>query len=174
LTQSDPLTDEQVRKRIVGIEDVDQRGLVKRHRVLGQTIFDMLLIRELIDQSQHEAVHMFMEALSKSGAVVRSANLETEVFTPHRDVGNLIGERCMSFSRAYRSVISKCGEGGSVVLMSCFDELYSYTQSVDKLSRIAELIGPSLDALVIHYGTYRVNDPREIVREWINEKGGRG
>ena len=47
LTQTDPLTDEQIRKRAVGVEDVDQRGLVKRHRVLEQTLFDMLFLKDL-------------------------------------------------------------------------------------------------------------------------------
>ena len=97
---NDPLTDEQIKKRAVGVEDVDIKGLVKRHRVLGQTLFDMLFLKEFINQSHYEASHLFIEAMAKSGAVVRSANLATEIFTPHREVGNIIGERRLAFSSA--------------------------------------------------------------------------
>ena len=133
----------------------------------------MLLIRELIDQPQHEAVHMFMDALSRSGAVVRSANLDTEVFTPHKDVGNLIGERRMAFSTAYRSILNDCGEDSAGLVLACFKDLYSYPSSMDILSRISSLIAPALDALVIYYGTYRANDPRVIVRSRIKRKRGK-
>jgi hypothetical protein len=172
--QIDPLTDEQIRKRVVAVEDVDPGGLVQRHRVLGQTLFDMLFIRELINQSQHEAIHMFMDAMSRSGAVVRSANLDTEVFTPHKDVGNMMGERRMAFSSAYRTMVGDCGEDNSHIIMVCFDNLYVYPTCPESLARLASSIQPALESLVKHYGKYRIEDARVVIRNYRAPKRKRG
>jgi len=161
---SEPLTDEQIRKRAIGVEDVDPKGLVKRHRVLSQTIFDMLFLKELIDQSQYESAHLFMDAISRSGAAVRSANLDTEVFTPHRDVGNMIGERRMAFSSAYRKMVGDIGEETSREILRYFSDVYSFPEGHDEHVRIAAWISPALDSLASHYGVDSVRDPRRLIR----------
>jgi len=170
LTLIDPLTDEQIKKRAIGVEDVDQKGLVKRHRVLEQTIFDMLFLQELIDQGQHEASHLFLDDMSRSGATVHSANLEAEVFTAARDVGNIIGERRMAFSSAYRSVVRSCGEESANRMMKYFADIYSYPKDPDMRREIASSLSPTLDALAEHYGVSRVEDPRDLVRIMVGAR----
>ena len=164
---NDPLTDEQIKKRAVGVEDVDIKGLVKRHRVLGQTLFDMLFLKEFIDQAHYEAAHLFIEAMAKSGAVVRSANLDTEIFTPHREVGNIIGERRLAFSSAYRAMVNDVGSEAANLTMRYFANVYSYpTQNKDQV-RVSRTIKPALNSLARHYGTVGMEDPRVVIRGFI-------
>ena len=164
---TEPLTDEQVRKRAIGVEDVDQNGLVKRHRVLSQTIFDMLFLKEFIDQSQHEAAHLFMDSISKSGASIRSANLDAEIFTPHRDVGNVIGERRMAFSSAYRKMVDAVGYDAANNTIMHFANIYEYPSGNEEQAKVAREVGPSLDALARHYGTTVVYDARVLIRRFV-------
>lgn len=166
LTTNDPLTDEQIKKRAIGIEDVDINGLVKRHRVLGQTLFDMLFLKEFIDQAQYEAAHLFIDAMAKSGAVIRSANLDTEIFTPHREVGNIIGERRLAFSSAYRAMVKDVGLEMANLTMRYFADVYSYpTQNKDQV-RVSRTIKTALSSLARHYGTVGIEDPRRIIRRF--------
>ena len=167
----DPLTDEQIKKRAIRVEDVDIRGLVKRHRVLEQTLFDFLFLRELITQPQHEAVHMFMDSITRSGACVRSANLDSEVFTPHRDVGNINGERRMAFSSAYRCMVRECGEEQAIRMARCFDKIYQYSQDLDECRALTASLRDAMNALVKHYGTSGVEDPRRILRRLVGAVG---
>jgi len=173
----DPLTDEQIKKRAIGVENVDYNGLVKRHRVLGQTIFDMLFLQELISQSQHEAAHLFMDSMANSGANIPSANLETEVFTAPKDIGNIIGERRMAFSSAYRFVVRECGDDRASKMMKTFENVYTYTADASVREEIAMEISPALDALASFYGVAIVDDPRDLVRLMVGarkRKRGRG
>tara|TARA_R110002012_G_C11482998_1_gene595294 strand:- start:43 stop:579 length:537 start_codon:yes stop_codon:yes gene_type:complete len=174
----EPLTDEQVKKRAIGVEDVDQKGLVQRHRVLSQTLFDMLFLKEFIGQGQHEAAHLFMDSIAKSGASIRSANLDTEVFTPHRDVGNIIGERRMAFSSAYRRMIDEVGIDDANYTLKHFADVYNYPLIDEEQAKVARKIRPSLNALGRHYGTIDVHDARRLIRRFvgggdpINNEGG--
>ena len=163
----EPLTDEQIKKRVVGVENIDYKGLVVRHRVLSQTIFDTLFLKELIDQAQHEACHLFMDSIAKSGANIRSVNLDVEVFTPHRDVGNIIGERRMAFSSAYRRMVSDVGKDDADLTIKYFVDVYNYPMGYREQSNIAIAIRPSLNALVNHYGTLGIRDPRQIIRKLV-------
>ena len=161
---SDPLTDEQVRKRMLAVEDVDQKGLVKRHRVLGQTIFDILFIRDLICQGQHEAAHLFMDSMGKSGVYIRSASLDTEVFTPPQDIGSIIGERRMCFSSAYRHMVSDVGSPVASRTIGYFRNVYMYPETRESQRLIAGDIDESLSSLAAHYGTSSIHDVRDIIR----------
>ena len=166
-TQIDHLTDEQIRKRAVGVEDVDQRGLVKRHRVLEQTLFDMLFLKDLIDQSQHEAAHMMMESISKSGAAIRSANLDTEVFTPHQDVSKMMGERRMAFSSAYRRLVEDVGVDDASRTMRFFVDIHHYPVEYEEQGAVARFLNDPLRSLASHYGTDGIRDPRSILRRLV-------
>jgi len=172
-TQVDPLTDEQILKRAIGVEDVDQRGLVKRHRALDQTLFDKMFILELINQTQHEAAHLFMDAISKSGATVRSANLDVEVFTAHRDVGNMIGERRMAFSSAYRRLVEDCGNEDANRLVGFFSGLHSSLLDKAKAPGIALWVRPCLNALARFYGCEGIQDARIVLRMYRKGRGER-
>jgi len=166
-SMTDPLTDEQIKKRAIGVENIDYKGLVVRHRVLEQTLFDMLFLKELIDQAQHEAAHLFMDAIAKSGASVRSANLDIEVFTPHRDVGNIIGERRMAFSSAYRKMMEIVGEEDARSTLKYFSDVYKYPSSHERQVAIAERMNEPLSALAVHYGTVDIRDPRVMIRRMV-------
>jgi len=161
----DPLTDEQIKKRALGIENVDYKGLVKRHRVLEQTLFDLLFMKNLITQSQHEAAHLFIEAMSLSGATVKSANLDVEIFTPYRDAANTMGERRMAFSSAYRRVVRDCGDDRARILMRYLARVYEYPPDYGDQKLVAKLIGPGLKSLAIFYEIADLKDPRDIILE---------
>ena len=167
----DPLTDEQIRKRATGVEDVDMKGLVKRHRVLDQTLFDLLFLKELIDQSQHEAAHLFMDSIAKSGASVRSANLNVEVFTPYRDIGNAMGERRMAFSSAYRAMVEDVGPLMADLAMRYSSDPYRYPAEYDEQKRVGVELGSALDSLARHYGTSDIHDPRKLIRVFVVGSG---
>jgi len=164
------LSDEQVKARAVVIEDVDQRGLVQRQRVLDQSIFDRIYIDELISSQQYEAACKMMDAIARSGADIRSAKLDTEIFTPYADVGALMGERRMAFSAPFRRVVRECGSELANFLMKILADVYTYPSLLHKRERIASALSPALDALAIHFEIRSAPDPRDIVRQMVGAR----
>ena len=167
---SDFLTDEQIKKRAIVSEDVDIRGLVKRHRVANQTIFDMMFLMELIGQSHHEAAHLFLNAFAISGAACRSLNLESEVHAAAHTVGNAIGEKRMAFSSAYRSMVTDVGEELASDLVKYMRDVYIYPEDLNVLRSVAEFIKKPLDALARYYGVEFRVDPRRVMRRQLGRK----
>jgi len=164
------LTDEQIKKRAIISEDVDIRGLVKRHRVANQTIFDMMFLMELIGQSHHEAAHLFLHAFSISGAACRSLNLENEIHAAAHKVGNAIGEKRMAFSSAYRAMVDDVGEELAGDLVKYMRDVYSYPDDLDILRGVATFLKNPLNSLARHYGVEFRIDPRKVMRRQMRYK----
>ena len=158
---------EQLAKRGVVSEDVDLGGLVKRYRVVDQTIFDAMFLREMIEQSCHEASHMFISDLVESGAIISSSSSEPGVRVPASVVANAMAERRMAFSAAYRRVESDCGEADASYLMGICGDCHTYPKSLKKLVQTAIRVGGALDSLSRFYGVSDRRDPRGIVRRQV-------
>lgn len=164
------LSDEQIKRRALALEDVDLKGLVQRQRVLDQTIFDRVYIDEAISSQQYEAACKMMDAIARSGADIRSAKLDTEIFTPYADVGNLMGERRMAFSAPYRRIVSDCGSELANWLMRIFSDVYSYPSSLRERERIAAALSPALDSLARFFDIRYSEDPRDVVRQMVGHR----
>jgi hypothetical protein len=167
---TDFLTEEQIKKRAIISEDVDMKGLVRRHRVADQTMFDMMFLLELIRQPHHEAIHLFLDALSISGTSCKSCNLDSEVHTAAHTVGNALGERRMAFSKAYRSLVGDVGEDMSSLLLKYSGDVYNYPEKKKSLESISKYFKPALDSLSSYYGTEGRVDPRRVLRRQLGGK----
>ena len=73
---NDGLNENQMAKKVVIPEPVDEKGLVYRQHVLDSTSFDKLLLSKDITISQHLAAEFFISALEKSGVFLQSPSLE--------------------------------------------------------------------------------------------------
>lgn len=166
-------TKEQLSKRGFVSEDVDLGGLVKRHRVVDQTIFDAMFLNEFIEQSCHEASHMFISDLIESGAIISSSNSEPGVRVPASVAANAMAERRMAFSDAYRRVESDCGEVDASYLMGICNNCHTYPKSLKKLESVASVVKSSLSSLSRFYGVSDRRDPRGIVRRQVGFSNGK-
>jgi len=159
---------EQTSKRGFVSEDVDIKGLVRRNRVVDQTIFDAMLLMEMIDQSHHEAAHLFLDLLVKSGAMTSGINPDPGIRSPAYAIGNLMGDRRMAFSEPYRKVVSDCGDDDASMMMDIFGgTIYSYPESMEELGGLAKSMTCCLSSLSSYFGTSGVRDPRRVIRRQI-------
>jgi hypothetical protein len=165
-------TDEQIKKKMIVVENVDIKGVVKRHRVYDQTIFDAMFVRDLIKPSHHEASHCYMDAILKSGASAKGVNLDGGPKPTGRASGDAMSERRMVFSAAYRHLVDKVGELKANLLTKCFNHVHTIPGD-DLLSEIAIDLVESLDALSDFYGTSGKLDPRDILRRQAGVTDGR-
>ena len=163
----DTLPDEQLKKRKVSIADNDIDGIVKRHHVMDQTIFDHLLIVGLIEVSEHEAAHCFMDSLSQSGAYVASVKLEGGSTVAYHSVGDAIGARHMAFSAPYRKVVEVAGEDSARRMMSMFVNPLLYSKTREHCESLIKIVRPALSSLCDFYGTRSRVDPRRVVRRQL-------
>lgn len=161
------LTSEQLSKRAVGVEDVDLGGVIKRHRVISQTVFDMMFVHEIIGQAAHEAVHKFMDDFGQSGGVPRSANMEAEGHSPGYSVSSAMGERRMIFSKAYRAVCDESSDKDISFFLSLLSSAYEYSSNPKDLRSMAGRCRSPLRALSRHYGIDSHHDPRDIIRRQV-------
>jgi hypothetical protein len=168
---SELLTPEQRSRSSIVSEDVDVNGVVQRHRVENQTIFDEMLLLFYIEQPQHEAAICFMDVLAKSGMTMRSPNLDGCSHTPAHEVGDLMGQRRMAYSTAYRLVVGECGQKAAERLLRVANNAYLYPVSkIEKkapLKRISKAISASLWVLAKHYKTDGRRDPRRILKAQV-------
>lgn len=161
------LTEEQIKRRAIVSEDVDLRGLVKRHRVADQTIFDMMFLMELISQGHHEAAHLFLNAFATAGAACKSCSLDADFHTAAHVIGSAMGEKRMAFSSAYRHVVDSVGDGVASHLIKYFNCVYEYPDDRSILKSVADFLKPGLDALSEHYGTQWRVDPRRVIKRQL-------
>ena len=161
------LSDEQIKSRAVVVEDVDCGGLIQRQRVLDQSIFDRMYIDELISTAQYEAGCKMVDAVARSGAEIRSAKLDTEVFTPYNEVGNLMGERRMAFSSPFRFVVRSCGSEVANFLMRIIGNVTAYPKRRRERELVAASLSPALDSLVRFYDIRSARDPRDLARKAV-------
>ena len=170
LTSTEVLPDEQLLKHAVSVEDVDLAGLVKRHRVLTQTVFDLMFIREIIDQGSYEAAHQFMDDFGQSGGVAKSVNLESENHSPGHSISNAMGERRMIFSKAYRAMVDGSNEDDVSFFLEIIRHSYNSPSKFDSLKKIGARCRGPLGALSRHYGTDGRTDPRDIIRRQVGAR----
>jgi len=163
----DTLPKEQLDKRKVSLADYDLSGIVRRHHVMDQTLYDHLLVVGLIDVGEHEAAHSFMDALSQSGMYVASVNLEGSPSVSYHAVGDVIGARRMAFSYPYRRVIELAGEDAARYMMKTFINPLRYSKKRSHCESCAEKLVPALDALCGYYRTRSKLDPRRIVKRQL-------
>ena len=162
---------EQLSKRGFLSEDVDIKGLVKRNRVVDQTIFDAMFLMEMIGQSHHEAAHLFLEDLIRSGATTSGFSLESSSNSPAYAVANSIADRRMAFSSSYRRVVNDCGEDSASRMMMIYGIVYEYPTSKKALASIADELLCCLESLSGFFGTRGSLDPRKVVRRQIGPWG---
>ena len=167
---SSSLTPEQRDKSTLETEDLDLDGVISRNKVVDQTVFDVMLIRFLIEQPQHEAAHCFLETISKSGMMLQSPSLEGGSSLPAHAVGDQIGQRRMAFSDAFRMMVKEAGEYSSGLLLKVMGNIYFYKNEMRYIETIAKEISNPLWALSKHYGTGARRDPRRILKSQV---GGR-
>jgi hypothetical protein len=154
----------QLDKRVVEVESIDHKGLTHRTRVMNQTPCDQLYLDEVITSSQHEAAHMLLSALIRSGCSPKSAALETISHTAFADVGNAISSRIMAFSSAYRNLAKNVGpEAANCLILFLVSTGPPKTVVIKFRNRIVE-IQESLRILSLFYGTGS-KDTRSLVRE---------
>tara|TARA_Y100000310_G_scaffold336520_1_gene421308 strand:+ start:1838 stop:2368 length:531 start_codon:yes stop_codon:yes gene_type:complete len=168
---SEMLSPEQRSRASIVVEDVDIKGVIQRHRVENQTIFDEMLLLFYIEQPQHEAAHSFLDVIARSGMMIRSPNLEGCSHTPAYAVGDLMGQRHMAFSSAFRLVVRECGQEPADRLLRVANNVYLYPGSKKEmkapLRRISKSIYDPLWVLAKHYRTDGRRDPRRILRSQV-------
>jgi len=161
---SSSLTPEQREKSTIEREDLDLNGVVGRDKVVDQTIFDVMLIRFLIEQPQHEAACCFQETVGHSGMVLRSPSLEGGISMPAHSVGDQIAQRRMTFSDAFRLMVKEAGEYQSGLLLKVMGNIYFYNDNFNWVERIAKEISDPLWVLSKYYGTNGRRDPRRVLK----------
>jgi len=176
------MSEEQRKKFSVKKEYVDYRQVVSRNRIQNQTIYDVLFVRDYIEQAQHEAAILFMEELSHSGANPASVSLDAINHVPAYLVGDRMSERRMAFSDSYRSMVSACGKRSANYMMTTAANVYVFpgasapgtsekrNDQEDFAKRVARLISPPLWALAAHFGTDKKSDPRNIIRRQMGHR----
>jgi hypothetical protein len=161
------LPDEQLKKRKLSVSDDDLDGIVKRHHVMDQTIFDHLLVVGLIEVSEHEAAHCFMDVLSQSGAYISSVNLDGGATVAYHSVGDAIGARHMAFSAPYRRVMERAGEDAARYMMRLFVNPLRYSKKRQHCEACINRVRPALDALCDFFRTRAKIDPRRVVKRQL-------
>lgn len=175
-TASDPLTKEQMKSRSAVEEDVDVAGVVKRHRVVDQTIWDLMFLHEMIDQPQHEALNLFMDDLVRSGAFPSGARLDRDPGDTSRSPSDVNAERRMAFSSAYRAMVHQVGDDPSNMVVKIFSSASFYrkkkmnTEDSKTLKKLSVYMNGALWALAKHYKTMGIRDPRKILRKQVGNR----
>jgi len=168
---NDGLPPKQLATRAVTTEATQPTGNAKRQRVRGQTVFDMLLLKELITVGQWKAAHLFVEDLSASGASIPSSDLVSGMEAPPSHIASSVGDKRMIFSSAYRSMTGKCVDSDIKIFMSLAGEFLRTDiikhKTDDELLVIVKSIVHCLDCLTKFYGVESSVDPRKIIRRQI-------
>ena len=132
----------------------------------GKTIFDSMLMHEIIGLAEHEAAHRFMDDLSRSGTSIPSVDLENlDSGSPRsfREKGDSIADQRMIFSDAYRSMDQAAPEDSIRSVMTLCNSPFNHSENRKILEEIGSIALPALSALSKHYGCSK-RDPRRILR----------
>ena len=162
---NDGLNEEQSRKRMVRVEDNDANSSVKRQRVSDQTLFDKMFIEGLISVHHHEAAHMFIDELSRSGSSIPSIDLSKINISSGRK-GSSAAERRMIFSSSFRSIADSFDEEDIKIFMRVSNSPYDnggVSNSKEDLEKMSETLSPILEQLAKYYKLKPRKDPREII-----------
>ncbi len=164
---NDGLSEDQIGKRDVIVEDADEGGVTSRHRVTNQTIFDHMLLSHVITVSQWYAAHLFIEDLSASGASIPSVDFKARMEAPDQNRSTAYGERRMQFSAAYRSMVGKCDEDSTKLFMRFAGDPFtvaSHKPSLDSIKELEKVIGQNLSCLSRFYKVDMAKDPISIIK----------
>ena len=172
---SELLTEEQRKKVSLGEEAIDRKGIFRRFRIEDQTLFDALFIEGLLERPQHEAAHCFSDTLERSGMYPASLNLDPIVHTPSHCVGDLLGSKWLAFSRAFRFVVKRCGDGPADRLMKEMNLSHRWREWGRKRFPVVKgVVSDPLWALADYYGCREGGDPRRMIRLKLEKKEGAG
>jgi len=150
---NDSLNEEQLSKAAAIPEIVDLKGVVQRHHVLDQNMFDRLLIRKKISIAQHSAACEFIHLLEIAGAFLKSHNLEPgRTRRPGHKVGDDIGSRIMSMSACLRRVKKEASDEAADALIRC---CYGLVTDLEQ-------VRAGLDVLTLQFDTGCLRDPRDL------------
>jgi hypothetical protein len=166
-TLNDGLNENQLNGRDVSLEDVDQKGMVKRQKINDQTIFDFMFIQGFITMAHHEAVHLFIEDLSQSGTSIKSVDVEAFGSGAFHKKGDAMAERRMIFSDAFRSMHDSADEPDVKLIMTYCNNPYRFNRREADCMALADTMQPCLTALAKHYGVISHRDPRSILRSQV-------
>jgi hypothetical protein len=166
-TYRDGLNNEQLSEKNVSIEDIDQKGLVKRQKVNDQTVFDHMFVCGEIEMSHHEAVHLFIEDLNKSGTSIKSVDVKAFGGSPFHKKGDAIAEKRMIFSDAFRAMIEAADDTDVKSIMAYCHRPYEFSKKDDHVAALAKTMRVGLNALAKHYKVHSHRDPRLILRAQV-------
>ena len=165
------LNDEQRERFVLSEEAVDYNGIINTNRINNQTIYDIMLVHEHINQPEHEAVFLFIDELAQSGASIASSNLEGLSHVPAYTVGGSMSDKRLSFSDAFRHVVMKCGQVEADQLMKMTNNLYDFPASkrdqIGHAKALSILVRKSLVELSKFYGVDKKRDARDILRSQV-------
>jgi len=167
----DGLNAEQMEKFSFGEESVDISGLVKRNRVLNQTVFDAMLLKLFIEQPQHEAACLFIDLLDRSGASVRSCGFEgpSAPIAPHA-VGDHLAQRHMAYSESFRKMKDDAGDVLADLFLRVASNQFSFQDEEASLEELGVKLQPALRSLAKHFKTDTRRDPRRILRAQLGAR----
>jgi hypothetical protein len=134
-------TDEYQSKKNIQLEKIDAKGIFRRSRVLDQTKFDELFLKDKIDRNQYSAADMYLSLMQVSGCFLRSPSMSGGVKTGFRESANLMASRIMAISSA-RDSLRKQGEDCLIAVETCL----ALDKDVDM-----RLLKTGLDALARHF-----------------------
>tara|TARA_B100000586_G_scaffold250167_1_gene208526 strand:+ start:5084 stop:5620 length:537 start_codon:yes stop_codon:yes gene_type:complete len=172
-TLSELLTEEQRKKFRLVEEALDRRGIFRRFRVEDQSIFDALFVAKLIERPQHEAARCFSDILEKSGVYPASLNIDVVVRTPSHCVGDMLGSKWLTYSRAFRFMVKHAGEEGADNLMRVMAHAYCWRSLGRRdFKEIAALVSKPLWTLADYFRCRGLRDPRKVARSFPKKKAG--
>lgn len=165
------MNEEQASKFDLEQVKLDYKGVVNRNRKVNQTIFDIMLVHELVNPAEHEACFHFVKALAESGANVASANLELLSHAPAYTIGGSISDRRMSFSSAYRFIVDHCGDSSADSFIKVANNLFVFPAKKSDQSvfakKLIRLVRDPIKCLVKFYSVDERRDPRDVLRRQV-------
>ena len=164
-TLNDGLNEYQLVKKTVKVENNTVSGSVKRHRVSDQTVFDKMFIEGLLKIHHHEAAHMFIDDLARSGSSVPSVDL-TKINVSTGTKGSSVAEKRMIFSNSFRSISEHSDKEDLKLFMRASNSPYDsgyMSISSHMFETVADRFTPILERLASHYNIKPRRDPREII-----------
>ena len=161
----DVLSPERKSKSSVVLEDLDQKGLVRRVRIDDQNIFDALLVAGIISRSDHEGSVLFLDDLERSGVFIQSVDINKASHTPSYKVGDAVSSRWLAFSSAYRWMCQEVGDDAANDLMRSIPIIHNWKTAVGKngLEIVGERVKLGLESLARYYRCSGRRDPRDII-----------
>ena len=130
-----------------------------------QTIYDRMLIEDLIELPQHIAANLMIQSLNVT-------RLQAFGESPLYKKGDSISDsdKRAVVSNAYRSMVDAALEKKSVkMFMSYCRQPFEYDSNIGALEPVSKTVMKPLWTLVNHYQIRNACDPRKIIRRQISQ-----